>query len=100
MAGNVLRSYIPGSVANVRTNQFSSALSPTAPFPKQTARLKLAGLLAPGVAVSLLTTSAMFVKMATFLIGVGFFSDPLMWRAAHWLNTKYPNWQKMLEVRK
>lgn len=77
-----------------------SALSPTSPFPKERPRLVLASVLIPGVAVSLVTTSAMFVRMTSFGIGVGFFSDPLVWRGLDWLNTNYPNWQKFLEIRK
>ncbi|KAL8868900.1 MAG: hypothetical protein Q9174_004679 [Haloplaca sp. 1 TL-2023] len=79
--------------------RFANALSPTAPFPKEKPRLILASVLVPGVAVSLLTTSAMFMRMTTFGVGVGFFSDPLIWRGLDWLNTNYPNWQKLLEIR-
>lgn len=79
--------------------RFGNALSPTPPFPQETARLKLAAVLAPAVAVSLLTTSAMFMKMNTFIFGAVFFGDPLTWRGLDWLNTNYPNWQKLLEIR-
>lgn len=81
-------------------NKFASALSPTAPFPKERPRLVLAGVLAPAVAVSLITTSAVFIKMAQFGVGIGFFSDPLVWRGLDWLNRNYPEWQKLLEIRK
>ena len=52
------------------------------------------------LAISLLTTSAMFMKMNTFFAGFGFFGDPLIWRGLDWLNRTYPNWQKFLELRK
>lgn len=42
----------------------------------------------------------MFMKMNTFFFGFGFFSDPLLWRGLDWLNKTYPNWQKLLEIRK
>jgi len=52
------------------------------------------------LAASFLTTSAMFMKMTTAGVGFGFFSDPLIWRALDLLNTKFPKWQKLLELRK
>ena len=76
-----------------------SALSPTPPFPQETPRLRLAGVLVPAVAVGLLTTSAMFMKMTTAGIGFGFFGDPLIWRGLDLLNKNFPNWQKLLEIR-
>lgn len=77
-----------------------SALSPTHPFPQDVARFRLAAVLVPAVGISLLTTSAMFMKMTTFSIGLGFFGDPITWRALSWLNREFPNWQKLLELRK
>ncbi len=77
-----------------------SALSPTPPFPQETPRFKLAGILVPAVAISMLTTSAMFMKMTTAGIGFGFFGDPLIWRGLDLLNKNFPNWQKLLEIRK
>ena len=79
--------------------RFANALSPTPPFPKEAPRLKLAALLVPALAVSMLTTSAMFMKMMAFSIGLGFFGDPIIWRAAAWLNREFPHWQKLLEIR-
>ncbi|KAL8682598.1 MAG: hypothetical protein Q9186_001371 [Xanthomendoza sp. 1 TL-2023] len=79
--------------------RFGNALSPTAPFPKERPRLILAAAVLPGVLVSLLTTSAMFMKVTTFGVGAGFFSDPLIWRGLDWLNRTYPDWQKLLEIR-
>lgn len=40
------------------------------------------------------------MKMVTGGIGFGFFSDPLLWRGLDYLNKNYPNWQKLLEIRK
>ena len=77
-----------------------SALSPTPPFPRETARYKLAGVLVPILAVSLLTGSAVFMKATYAGVGFGFFGDPLIWRGLDFLNKKYPNWQKLLEIRK
>ncbi|KAL8692949.1 MAG: hypothetical protein Q9218_002126 [Villophora microphyllina] len=90
--------HVVGDIAD-GWERFANALSPTPPFPKERPRLILASVLVPGVAVSLLTTSAMFMRMTTFGVGVGFFSDPLIWRGLDWLNRNYPNWQKLLEIR-
>ena len=62
--------------------------------------MKLAGVLVPLIAVSLLVSSAMFMKMVTGGIGFGFFGDPLFWRGLDFLNKRVPNWQKYLELRK
>ncbi|KAI9831564.1 MAG: hypothetical protein M1819_004795 [Sarea resinae] len=79
--------------------RFGNALSPTAPFPKEKARLKLAGVLAPACLGALLVTSSMFVKATTFLIGSAFFGDPAISRGITWLDHNYPDWQKLLELR-
>lgn len=101
MAGKDLSSKQPKSLAiTVIANFYFSALSPTPPFPREPPRLKLAALLVPAVIVSLFTTSAMFMKMTTFFVGFGFFADPVIWRAASWLNRTFPNWEKLLELRK
>jgi len=41
----------------------------------------------------------MFTKGAWFGIGFGFFGDPIITPGIKWLNTTFPNWQKLLEVR-
>ena len=80
--------------------RFANALSPTPPFPQETPRLRLAAVMVPLLAVSLVTSSAMFTKLMTAVVGFGFFGDPLIWRGLEILNDKVPNWQKYLEIRK
>jgi len=41
----------------------------------------------------------MFMKMNGLFAGFGFFADPIIWRAASYLNRKFPHWQKLLEIR-
>jgi hypothetical protein len=41
----------------------------------------------------------MFMKGVTFGAGFGFFGDPVISRGLELLNRKYPNWQKLLELR-
>ncbi|EHK97345.1 hypothetical protein M7I_6903 [Glarea lozoyensis 74030] len=69
------------------------------PFPKDKPRMKLAGCLAPVLLISMFTSSYMFYKMNGFFIGFGFFADPIIWRGLTYLNEKYPDWQKLLELR-
>ncbi|KAI9815205.1 MAG: hypothetical protein M1832_005540 [Thelocarpon impressellum] len=79
--------------------RFANALSPTAPYPKSSARYRLGALVVPMVLVALLTSSAVFVKMTTFITGAAFFSDPIMARGLKLLNEKVPNWQEYLDPR-
>ncbi|KAH7314114.1 hypothetical protein BKA65DRAFT_600161 [Rhexocercosporidium sp. MPI-PUGE-AT-0058] len=79
--------------------RFGNALSATAPFPKEKPRIKLAAVLAPVLLISLFTNSYMFMKMNGLVIGFTFFADPIIWRAASFLNRKFPHWQKLLEIR-
>lgn len=41
----------------------------------------------------------MFMKGVTFGVGFGFFGDPIISRGLEVLNRKFPNWQKLLELR-
>jgi hypothetical protein len=41
----------------------------------------------------------MFMKGVTFGIGFGFFGDPVIQRGLVYLNRRFPNWQKLLELR-
>ncbi|KAI9843018.1 MAG: hypothetical protein M1837_006649 [Sclerophora amabilis] len=79
--------------------RFANALSPTPPFPKQSARLKLAGILVPVLAVAFLVTSYLFMKLTTFLTGGVFFGQPLLIRGITLLNEKVPDWQQYLEIK-
>lgn len=78
--------------------RFANALSPISPF-KETARLRLAGILVPAVGGSMLLNSDLLVKSSTFLAGAIFFSDPLQRRGLAWLNRNYPNWTEYLDPR-
>jgi hypothetical protein len=79
--------------------RIGNALSPTPPFPKNTYRIRLAGLITPMLLVSIFVTSYMFMKGVTFGVGFGFFGDPIISRGLTWLNRTFPNWQKLLEIR-
>src|SRR6202035_3818631 len=77
-----------------------STLSPTTPFPQDTPRIKLASLLAPVLLLSLFLTYSMFVIRTTFITGFAFFGQPVMTMGFNWLNKTFPDWQKLLEIRK
>lgn len=79
--------------------RFGNALSPMSPFPRNTYRLRLAIIVVPLFCVSLYVTPYMVVKGTTFGIGFGFFGDPVISRGLSLLNRKFPNWQKLLELR-
>ena len=79
--------------------RFANALSPTPPFPRDNHRLRLAAVVIPMLAASIFITSYLVVKGLTFGIGFGFFGDPILTPAIKWLNSTYPNWQKLLELR-
>ncbi|KAK5169572.1 uncharacterized protein LTR77_005549 [Saxophila tyrrhenica] len=79
--------------------RMANALSPTPPFPHDMYRLRIAAVIVPMLAVSIFVTSYMFMKGLTFGAGFGFFGDPVIQRGLKWLNTNYPNWQKLLELR-
>ncbi|KAF1978651.1 hypothetical protein BU23DRAFT_449367 [Bimuria novae-zelandiae CBS 107.79] len=79
--------------------RFANALSPTPPFPRDRYRVRLAAVVAPLVLLSIFVTSYMFIKGLTFGVGFGFFGDPVIQPALKYLNRKFPNWQKLLELR-
>jgi hypothetical protein len=79
--------------------RFANALSPTPPFPHDAYRLRLAAVVVPMLAASIFITSYMVVKGLTFGIGFGFFGDPIIQPGIKWLNSKYPHWQRLLELR-
>lgn len=79
--------------------RFGNALSPTPPFPHDLYRLRLAGVIVPLLAGSFFVSSYMIVKGAGFGVGFGFFGDPIISRGLDFLNTKFPRWQKLLELR-
>lgn len=90
--------HVIGDIADT-WERFANALSPTPPFPEDQARLRMAGLVIPLLAVSLFVSAYMFMKGVTFGIGFGFFGDPVIQRGIVWLNREFPHWQRLLELR-
>ncbi|KAF7192579.1 hypothetical protein HII31_06088 [Pseudocercospora fuligena] len=79
--------------------RFGNALSPTSPFPRDLFRLRIAAVVVPLLGVSIFVTSYMLVKGITFGVGFGFFGDPVIQQGLVWLNSHFPKWQKLLELR-
>lgn len=77
-----------------------SALSPTAPFPVHAPRLRLAAPLAPLILITYFVHAAFFLRTFTFVLGIAFFGQPLITKAARWLTQKVPDWRQYLELRR
>ncbi|KAI7303804.1 hypothetical protein KC326_g8604 [Hortaea werneckii] len=79
--------------------RFANALDTTPPFPRDVYRLRLATLVVPLFAASFFISNYMVMKGTTFGLGFTFFGDPLIMRGLDWLNTNFPKWQKLLDLR-
>ncbi|ORY61026.1 uncharacterized protein BCR38DRAFT_526516 [Pseudomassariella vexata] len=79
--------------------RFANALSPTTPFPRDVARMRLATLVVPLLAISMFVTSYMFMKGMTLGAGLVFFGGPIFTRGIKLLDRNFPHWQKLLELR-
>ncbi|KAI8980639.1 hypothetical protein BD414DRAFT_516358 [Trametes punicea] len=80
--------------------RFGNAIEPVPPFPKYTARLRLAGVLLPLLLTSLVVPAALIVRSTTFTTGVIFFGQPIISRVVHHVNHRYPNWRRLVELRR
>ncbi|KAJ5103492.1 hypothetical protein N7532_004021 [Penicillium argentinense] len=78
--------------------KFANALSATPPFPRLTPRLRLVAVLVPACLVSSLISSHALTKGIGFFVGFAFFGDPVIRRGLAFLNTKFPHWQKLLQI--
>lgn len=77
---------------------FANALSPTPPF-SRSVRLQLAVIVAPLFLLSLFVRPQHIMRGTNLIIGIAFFTDPLMQRGIKLLNEKIPDWPKYLEIR-
>ncbi|KAI0756005.1 hypothetical protein C8Q80DRAFT_1092010 [Daedaleopsis nitida] len=80
--------------------RFGNALDPVVPFPKWTARLRLAGVLLPLLLANFILSAKMLVDGTMFLVGVVFFSQPVLSRLTVKFTHRFPHWQKYLELRR
>ncbi|CAG8032075.1 unnamed protein product [Penicillium nalgiovense] len=78
--------------------KFGNALSPTAPFPQLSPRLRLMAVLGPAFLISMVTSCYVFMKLSRLLIGLAFFGDPVIRRGIVYLNRRIPNWQKLIQL--
>ncbi|TCD64951.1 hypothetical protein EIP91_003409 [Steccherinum ochraceum] len=76
--------------------RWGNALSPTPPFPTH----RLAAPLVPLVLITYFVGASVFARIFTFFLGLAFFGDPVLTRAAHWLAHRVPNWREYLELRR
>lgn len=87
------------SYLNESADRANSALNPTSPY-RDTARFRLAGVVAGILLVSLFINPTIISRAVGFLVGFGFFGQPLISRGIHWLNVNIPDWTEYLELRK
>lgn len=78
----------------------SSALSPTPPFHPNRARMKIAAFIMPLVFLTALVKSAVVVKCTGAVIGFVFFGQPVIDRGVEWLDDTFPDWKRVIELRK
>ncbi|PLB53206.1 hypothetical protein P170DRAFT_404134 [Aspergillus steynii IBT 23096] len=78
--------------------KIGNALSPTSPFPVFRPYVRFATVLTSAILVSLVTSSYLFVKGGTFIVGFAFFGDPVFWRVTAYLDRKYPGWKHLLQL--
>jgi hypothetical protein len=78
---------------------FANALDPTPPFPTLRPRLQLAGVLLLMSLASLFVRATWIYRGVTFLLGVAFFTDPIIRRGIDLLNRNLPMWRRYLELR-
>ncbi|OOQ83604.1 hypothetical protein PEBR_35678 [Penicillium brasilianum] len=80
--------------------KFANLLSPTPPFLLVTPRLRLSGILGFICLVFPFVSSHAIIKTAGFMIGVGFFGDPLFTFGMGMLNRTIPNWKDQMDIQK
>ncbi|KAJ5130468.1 uncharacterized protein N7515_006507 [Penicillium bovifimosum] len=97
MDGANLAMQVVGDITDTY-EKMGNALSATAPFPRLQPRLRLVAVLGPACLLSLVTSSYAFMKLSTFFIGFAFFGDPIISRGVSYLNRRFPNWQKLIEL--
>ncbi|PYH93650.1 hypothetical protein BO71DRAFT_484433 [Aspergillus ellipticus CBS 707.79] len=78
--------------------RLGNALSPTPPFSMLTPYIRLTSVLSIALLASLITSSYVLVKIATFGGGLAFFGEPLIRNAMVYLNKKCPRWDRLLQL--
>lgn len=74
-----------------------SALSPTPPFHKRTARRRFGAVLIPVIFLSLFVTPYMMMKSTSFIIGAAFFGGPVIDRVTPYV---IQNYGQYMDIRK
>lgn len=82
------------------TKTRNSLLSPTPPFLLVTPRLRLSGILGFICLVFPFTSSHSIIKVVGFIIGLGFFGNPLFTFGMALLNRTIPNWKDHMDIQK
>ncbi|GLI81629.1 hypothetical protein PoHVEF18_010014 [Penicillium ochrochloron] len=80
--------------------QFGNLLSPTPPFLLVAPRLRLSGILGFICLVFPFISSHSILKAVGFILGLGFFGDPLFTFGMALLNRTIPNWKDQMDIQK
>ncbi|EIW63709.1 uncharacterized protein TRAVEDRAFT_157425 [Trametes versicolor FP-101664 SS1] len=80
--------------------RFGNAIEPVPPFPKYAARLRLAGVLAPLLPVSLFVPARLVVHGTSFALGVAFFGKPVISQFTAKFTHRFPHWRRFVELRR
>ncbi|KAI1792006.1 hypothetical protein LXA43DRAFT_888244, partial [Ganoderma leucocontextum] len=80
--------------------RFANALEPAPPFPKYEARFRLAAVVVPLLVTSFTVPAEVVLRGMWFLIGLVFFSQPVLSRAIDGLNRQAPHWREHIELRR
>ena len=65
-----------------------------------TPNLRIVGVLTFALFCSFIISSYVFVKISTFISGFIFFGGPIIQRIVEFLDRRYSNWKRLLELQK
>ncbi|KAL4786970.1 hypothetical protein BJX76DRAFT_319668 [Aspergillus varians] len=80
--------------------RLSNLFSPSPPFTLIGPRLQIAGILLSICLASLLMSSHVIVKAGSLIVGLAFFSDPVLTRGVDFLDRNIPDWKACLDIDK
>ncbi|KAL8276463.1 hypothetical protein RQP46_011113 [Phenoliferia psychrophenolica] len=80
--------------------RFANALAPPRYYPHNEARLKLAGaIFVPIMLVTAVVPAHWWAQIISFGVGIGFFAQPILIRAAKKFVELVPDWQERIDMR-
>ncbi|KAJ5256735.1 hypothetical protein N7478_012839 [Penicillium angulare] len=80
--------------------RFANLIAPTPPFSLISPRLRLAGIFSLVSIAAPLISSYWIIKAVGFLIGFGFFGDPVIKYMLQTMDKKIPDWRSHMDIQK